>query len=648
MKTNDANINELDNKDLIVEESSENGSGENMLDQIVAGRIKPERRTIRKILFFLMSMLLVVSVLFWWNFIRNVPLRISKETTFLTEPLRQDGKGIDYLGYLKSKHPKEMATDENGIRLLVRSICCRSDYKKTRNDQIQKMFESSCRELGLKPEDLKPLPGENFYSAWEKELEKRYPGAENEKLRDEKYKMIEGKWFDGSWTKEQEEFTRNWVRDNTPALDKMAEAANKKFFIAPILTEFDGGGHSAFLYVVSSEMIFNFRAIARALGFRAHARVRFGDLAGAASDKRAILNLGRNVKSCWPHSLVVFLVGNAIEGMGMMIPVVSETHCEFSESDLRSLIDLARIDNGLQDLENCLFTERLFGLDYVQKLSNDKQALKEADKLWQAPLFVSRLDWNIVARTLIEKYDVPEKIKEVNHQKQSSWLGSRKDNSKKFCESIVGLEEVYYPILDVIDRTRCLKNLQAISLAALLYEKKNGKPLPVFSKDKNGKPLHSWRVLILPWLGTQERELYEKIRLDEPWDSDYNRRFHQCNLPVFRCPFAERWQEKRFKLYEKNKENMTLTVPRMGDTTYSLLAGSGKIVERPDPICWMKPDGEISPETAQKGINGIAPDSNQKEVRLQAGHCGSFHPGGMNVALANGSAVFRNEKYALP
>jgi Protein of unknown function (DUF1559) len=40
--------------------------------------------------------------------------------------------------------------------------------------------------------------------------------------------------------------------------------------------------------------------------------------------------------------------------------------------------------------------------------------------------------------------------------------------------------------------------------------------------DKNGKPLHSWRVLILPYIG--EGELYKQFKLDEPWDSDNNKK----------------------------------------------------------------------------------------------------------------------------
>ncbi len=40
------------------------------------------------------------------------------------------------------------------------------------------------------------------------------------------------------------------------------------------------------------------------------------------------------------------------------------------------------------------------------------------------------------------------------------------------------------------------------------------------NQDQNGKPLLSWRVHILPFLGQQD--LYDQFHLDEPWDSEYN------------------------------------------------------------------------------------------------------------------------------
>ncbi|MFT5091804.1 MAG: hypothetical protein ACI93T_000619, partial [Porticoccaceae bacterium] len=44
---------------------------------------------------------------------------------------------------------------------------------------------------------------------------------------------------------------------------------------------------------------------------------------------------------------------------------------------------------------------------------------------------------------------------------------------------------------------------------------------PAWTVDADGKPLLSWRVLLLPYL--DHKPLYDKFRLDEPWDSSHNR-----------------------------------------------------------------------------------------------------------------------------
>src|SRR5262249_19374530 len=45
---------------------------------------------------------------------------------------------------------------------------------------------------------------------------------------------------------------------------------------------------------------------------------------------------------------------------------------------------------------------------------------------------------------------------------------------------------------------------------------------PAASYDLQGKGLQSWRVHLLPFLG--EDKLYKEFRLNEPWDSDHNKK----------------------------------------------------------------------------------------------------------------------------
>jgi len=63
--------------------------------------------------------------------------------------------------------------------------------------------------------------------------------------------------------------------------------------------------------------------------------------------------------------------------------------------------------------------------------------------------------------------------------------------------------------------------LMQVGFAMLNYEKSQKRFPPAASRDRNGKPLLSWRVHILPYLN--QGALYERFHLDEPWDSPHNK-----------------------------------------------------------------------------------------------------------------------------
>ena len=60
-------------------------------------------------------------------------------------------------------------------------------------------------------------------------------------------------------------------------------------------------------------------------------------------------------------------------------------------------------------------------------------------------------------------------------------------------------------------------HLKQIGLAAHNYHDTYAQ-FPAFSKSEKGRPLLSWRVMVLPFL--EQAALYNEFHLDEPWDSD--------------------------------------------------------------------------------------------------------------------------------
>jgi prepilin-type processing-associated H-X9-DG protein len=83
-------------------------------------------------------------------------------------------------------------------------------------------------------------------------------------------------------------------------------------------------------------------------------------------------------------------------------------------------------------------------------------------------------------------------------------------------------------------RAQCCNNLMQISLALLSYEGTNGCFPPATIADKNGKPMHSWRVLILPYL--EQNRVYNAYNFNEPWDGPNNKKLLGSRSPIYACP----------------------------------------------------------------------------------------------------------------
>lgn len=86
-------------------------------------------------------------------------------------------------------------------------------------------------------------------------------------------------------------------------------------------------------------------------------------------------------------------------------------------------------------------------------------------------------------------------------------------------------------------------HLRTLSDAMERYREKNGTYPPAALYDKDGRPVLSWRVALLPYLG--EEALYKEFHLDEPWDSLHNKKLIK-NLP--KClTTARQWRSPRGK-----------------------------------------------------------------------------------------------------
>jgi hypothetical protein len=112
----------------------------------------PGRPKLTRPRFWLSITLVVFGVMaaaiaaFYFGYVRNVPLQIAAETTHLTEPLTSDGTRVDYFAASEQMiYPPEMATEENGYRMIVEALGVVEDISP---EDARQIYEK----LGLDPE----------------------------------------------------------------------------------------------------------------------------------------------------------------------------------------------------------------------------------------------------------------------------------------------------------------------------------------------------------------------------------------------------------------------------------------------------------------------------------------------------------------
>ncbi len=158
-------------------------------------------------------------------------------------------------------------------------------------------------------------------------------------------------------------------------------------------------------------------------------------------------------------------------------------------------------------------------------------------------------------------------------------------------------------------RVRSMNILKQIGLAMHIHHDALKTLPPAYSVDKNGKPLLSWRVLILPYI--EQEPLYRQFHLDEPWDSEHNKKLIPLMPEVYRAPGSKAGPGKTNYLTIRGKDTMFpgekgITFAQVKDgTSYTIM-----VVEASDSsaVEWTKPDDFVpDPKEPIKGLAGLRP-----------------------------------------
>jgi hypothetical protein len=171
-----------------------------------------------------------------------------------------------------------------------------------------------------------------------------------------------------------------------------------------------------------------------------------------------------------------------------------------------------------------------------------------------------------------------------------------------------------------------------IALAIHSYYDDHGELPPAVVTDKAGKPLYSWRVMLLPYL--EQDALYKQFRLDQAWDSPHNKKL-AVETPM---PFS-------------------IGDDGPGLTCFQVLVGPGTAFERPglkfkgdfpdgtsntilvveakEPVPWSKPvDLVYDPNGPLPKFGGRLTIATSRFLHCKFGYKPCF-----TACLANGSAL---------
>ena len=177
-------------------------------------------------------------------------------------------------------------------------------------------------------------------------------------------------------------------------------------------------------------------------------------------------------------------------------------------------------------------------------------------------------------------------------------------------------------------RARSADNLKRIGLAIHEFHAAHGR-IPGYVRAGDGTPLLSWRVALLPYLG--ERALYDRFRLDEPWDGPHNRALLDRMPEVFGLPGGRAapgmTYYRSFSGPGRLFDPADREAPSFAAITHGL-SSTLAAAEAREAVPWTRPNTEIPAEG--EGLRH----------RL-----GGHFPGGAHFLLLDGSVRFMKDSF---
>jgi hypothetical protein len=149
-----------------------------------------------------------------------------------------------------------------------------------------------------------------------------------------------------------------------------------------------------------------------------------------------------------------------------------------------------------------------------------------------------------------------------------------------------GTEKLEPPTREQLKQSK--NNLKQIVLAMHNYHDVHN-AFPQDVTDGNGKPILSWRVLLLPYL--EQDQVFKKFALDEPWDSATNKKLIE-DIPAVYAPVRVKVKNKGETFYQGFAGGGAVFEPGARLALFGITDGTSNtiaVVEAGEPVFWTKP-----------------------------------------------------------
>ncbi|REK07468.1 MAG: DUF1559 domain-containing protein [Planctomycetota bacterium] len=158
-------------------------------------------------------------------------------------------------------------------------------------------------------------------------------------------------------------------------------------------------------------------------------------------------------------------------------------------------------------------------------------------------------------------------------------------------------------------RAQSVNKLQRIGIGMMAYHDVRKSYPPPAIVDKEGTPLLSWRVAILPYLEDENAlALYKEFHLDEPWDSEHNKPLAERMPDIYANPNAPSRSET---VYLGVAGPGTILGEKVGVPIRRVADGMSKTVlvveaDSDRAVVWSKPDDlHYDPEQPTAGLGNL-------------------------------------------